>query len=99
MNKNRLFNLVVVVSLAALAALTISQAVATDQLVSAASDDKVAASSQISGPCTASGEEHALIHTAYDPKRGVWVTYMGDTPTGVDGGLIELLSNRSSCSK
>ena len=90
------FNLVVIVSLAVMAALTISQAVATNRLVSAASDDK---SSQTSDLCAAPGEERASIHTAYDPKRGAWVTYSGDVPTGVDGGLIELLSNRSFCSK
>lgn len=99
MKKNRLFSLVVIVSLAVMAALTISQAVATNRLVSAASDDKVAASSQTSGLCAAPGEESASVHTAYDPNRGAWVIYSGDIPTGVDGGLIELLSNRSSCSK
>jgi hypothetical protein len=39
------------------------------------------------------------LHTEYMPERETWVTYTEDGPTGVDGGLIHLLSAYRTCSK
>lgn len=37
------------------------------------------------------------IQTGYAAERGIWVTYSGQGPTGVDGGLMYLLSTYPTC--
>jgi hypothetical protein len=91
MNKNRFFSLLVIVTLAALAALTISQVAAVDRLVSA--------SSSAVNRCPAPEVNHASVHMVYVESLGRWMPYMDQGPTGVDGGLIQVLSDRRTCSQ
>lgn len=91
MNKNRFFNLVVIGALAVMAALTTSQAVAADRL---ASDN-----SSTSSLCSNPDVNHSSIHMVYVERLGRWMTYTNKGPTGVEGGLIQLLNDRRYCSK
>lgn len=95
MNKNRFYTLFVLLALAVTAALTFSQIAATEHLVSAASAEKTSANSLCSSPDV----DHSSIHTVFDAQRGAWVTYAGNAPTGMEGGLIQLLDDRRYCSK
>ena len=92
MNKNRFFNLVVIVALAVMAALTINQVAAANRLVSGESNLRTSYS------CSAPGAVHSPIRTEYEAGRGGWVISTDDGPTGVDGGLIQLLNDRRACS-
>jgi hypothetical protein len=95
MKKNRLFNFVVILALASMAALTISQVAATNRLVSAASNGGAAADEQ----CSALGVDRSSIHMVYVERVGAWMPYTQNGPTGVDGGLLQLLSERQACSQ
>jgi hypothetical protein len=95
MKENRLFNLVVILALAAMAALTISQAMATNRLVAAASNGGTAADEQ----CSALGVDRSSIHMVYVEQARTWLPYTKNAPTGVDGGLLQLLSERQACSQ
>jgi hypothetical protein len=99
MNKNRFLNFVVIAALVVLLALTTSQAAAADRLVTAGPDGKTASSNPPSGYCSAPGASGSAIHTAYDSKVGAWITRTEGGPTGVDGGLIQLLNDRRTCSQ
>ena len=90
MYTNRLFNLFVVIALVVIVALTVREAAATSSVIA---DD----GSQHS-ECASLPSRHS-IHTEYDAETGSWVTYSEDGPTGVDGGLIYLLSKYRTCSR
>lgn len=89
MNTHRLFNLFVAVALLALAVLTIQDAAATVSVIS-----HTTYVSQSSEEC-ASLPARSSIHTEY--VNGVWLPYSEDGPTGIDGGLIHLLSAYRTC--
>jgi hypothetical protein len=91
MNKNRFFNLAIIVVLIAMAALTVSQAMAASSLVSA--------DPSASDQCSAPGVNFSSVHMVYAESTGRWMPYTDNGPTGVDGGLIQLLSARRSCSQ
>jgi hypothetical protein len=100
MKKNRFFNLIVIVSLAVMAVLTISQMTAANRLVSAASNDRAESSEPVAEePCAASTTALPFIHMVYVERTGTWVPYTQDGPAGVDGGLIQLLNDRRTCSQ
>jgi hypothetical protein len=86
----RLFNVFVFVALLVVVGLTVREAAATAQLVSHAKSVE---------PACASLPSLHSIRTEYVPERGVWMTYTEDGPTGVDGGLIHLLSEYRACSR
>ncbi len=90
MFKNRLFNVVIGLSLVVIVVLTISQAVETTKIVSAAS-----------GPPDTSGCFSAMdrlsLTSEYVEEAGGWFLRTNKGSTGVEGGLLELLSNSRGC--
>jgi hypothetical protein len=90
MFSHRLFNIIVVIALLVVAGLTVREAAATTNVISQASSARTV--------CT-SMPPSSSIHTEYLPERGVWVTYSESGPTGVDGGLIQILSDLRACSQ
>ncbi len=92
MKSNRLFNLFVVIALIAVIALTVREAAATNY-ISSKPGSTGSATECVSLPSRDS------IHSEYVPERNAWVTYTEDGPTGVDGGLLYLLSAYPSCSR
>jgi hypothetical protein len=58
-----------------------------------------AASMSETSACTVPVIDQSSIHTVYDEELGITLTKSDSGPTGVDGGLIELLSNSRSCSQ
>lgn len=90
MFSHRFFNTIVAVALLVTIALTVREVAATSILVSQTSPTASVCDSLPS---------QSSVHTEYMPERGVWVIYTEDGPTGVDGGLIQLLSENLACSK
>lgn len=91
MIKNRLFNIFIIVALAVTVVLTISQAVETTKVVSAASVSPDAAG------CFSAMNRLSLT-SVYMKEIAGWFPRTNKGLTGVDGGLLELLSNNRSCS-
>jgi len=90
MLKDRLFNAFIGVALVVIVALTISQAVETTKVVSAASG-----SPDTSG-CF-SGIDRFSLTSVYVEEAGGWFPRTNKGLTGVDGGLLDLLSNSRGC--
>ena len=88
MFKNRLFSILVITALVVVTALTIQQALETTRVVSAAAS-----------VCTIPPVDRSSIRSAYMQEKGVWVSLSDNGPTGVDGGLLHLLSDYRTCSK
>ena len=89
MSRNRLFNLSIAIALFIVIVFTVRE-------VSATSD----VTSQTEGVLRC----HALpspysIHSEDDTPTGIFVVRTEDGPTGVDGGLMFLLSSYRSCSR
>ena len=97
MFKNRLFNISVIVALVVVTALTIQQALETTKLVSAAgiSGQQAANTSLCEAPVVA----RSSIHSVYVKEIGMWVSRTDSGPTGMEGGLIHLLSDYRICSQ
>ena len=93
MKTNRLFNLFIAVALVVIIALTIREAAATAGVVSQASS-----ASRSSVECASLPSRYS-IHSKYVEGLNAWVTYTDHGPTGVDGGLVELLSSYRTCSR
>ena len=92
MKKNRLFNAFLVATLALMVALTIQGTIATARVAYAAAP--------VAAPlCEFPTVERLSIHRVYVEQMKSWVTYTDGGPSGVDGGLIELLSGSQDCSK
>jgi hypothetical protein len=85
--RKRLFHLLIAISLAVTLALTIREAIATALITSRG--DAVTR-------CTDLPSRHS-IHT--EVRDGVSVLYSENGPTGVDGGLPELLTAYRTCSR
>lgn len=95
MNKNRFFNIFIVAALILMVALTILGAIETTKAAMAAG----AADQTLATPiCNKPAVERSSIRRVYVQQVDSWLTYTGGGPTGVDGGLIELLSNARICS-
>ena len=90
MFKNRLFNILVIAALAVVTALTLQQAVGTIQVVSATEDTSL---------CAMPAIDRSSIRSVYVKETGVWMSYSDSGPTGVDGGLLYLLSDEQTCSQ
>jgi hypothetical protein len=93
MSTNRLFNLLIVAALVAVVALTIWQSIETTKVVSAASQQN----SSSNTTCLSSTDRLSLT-SIYNKEASAWFPRTNQGPTGVDGGLLELLSNYRSCS-
>jgi hypothetical protein len=89
MLRNRLFNLLIAIALVIVVALTVREAFATTLITS----QPAAALECNSLP------SHLSIHTEVLKETGTRLTYTEDGPTGVDGGLIQLLANYRTCSR
>ena len=90
MFSHRLFNIIVAIALLVVIGLSVREAAATTDVIAQAGSAKTA--------CASLPSDYS-IRTEYVPERGVWVTYSEGGPTGVDGGLIQLLSDHRACSK
>jgi len=88
MLKHRLFNVLIAIALVIAVALTVREAVATTVITS--ETDFVA-------KCDSLPSRYS-IRTEYVKEADVWVVRSENGPTGVDGGLLALLSNNQSCS-
>ncbi|MEO8356274.1 MAG: hypothetical protein ABI621_10185 [Chloroflexota bacterium] len=94
MLKNRLFTILMIIVLVLVVGLTAREAFATADVVSKAN----AADEILLSKCAILPSQLSL-HTEYNSQRGMWVTYTGQGPSGVDGGLIDLLSAYPTCSR
>jgi hypothetical protein len=94
MSTSRLFNVLIAIVLVLVIALTVQEAAATASMMSEADSSKGIRTSEC-----ASLPSRYSIHTEYVEEIGIWVPYTEDGPTGVDGGLIYLLSNYRACSQ
>lgn len=96
MKKNRLFNVFVAAALVLMAALTIQGALETSRVALAAGiTDHVPAETL----CDLPAVERSSIHRVYVEQMDTWLTYTDAGPTGVDGGLMHLLSGSQACSQ
>jgi hypothetical protein len=91
MKYQRFFHLLITIALLAVIALTVSEAAATAHILS--QTESVSRSK-----CADLPSRHS-IRTEYSSQRGAWITVSEDGPTGVDGGLIQLLSDYRTCSR
>ncbi len=93
MFKNRLFNIFVAIALVMVVALTIREAAATAGIIFETDlATRAKAVECVNRPF------HYSIRTEYLKEADMWVVRWENRPTGVDGGLLELLSNNQSCS-
>lgn len=90
MFNRRLFNIFVVVALLVVIGLTVREVAATALLVSSSKSTEAI--------CASLPSRHS-IRTEYVQESGIWMTYSEDGPTGVDGGLIQLLSDYRDCAQ
>ena len=99
MKKNSLFNVLVVAALALMVALTIQGALQTAKVAMAAGASDQANLSAGAPLCDFPAIERESIHRVYIEQMNTWVTYTDSGPTGVDGGLIHLLSDTGTCAQ
>ena len=91
MSTQRLFSLFVAVALLVLTVLTIRDAAATVSVISDTAYVSQAADECASLPARSSIRGETI--------NGVWLPTSEDGPTGIDGGLIYLLSAYRACSR
>jgi hypothetical protein len=90
MFSRNLFNSIVAIALLAVIGFTVREAAATTAVISQANSAETVCSSL---PSLYS------IHSEYVQERSAWMTYTEEGPTGVDGGLIYLLSEKRTCTR
>jgi hypothetical protein len=88
MSKTRLFNVLVAVVLILVLALTVNEAFATAGSVSGSAQGA-------ESPACPALTRHPVARARYVKEMGGWLPYSENGPTGVDGGLIYILSNCS----
>jgi hypothetical protein len=93
MFKNRLFYVVIAITLGIVITLTIREAAAMAEIM-----PRTDSSKEANALTCASLPSHYSLHTEYVKELGRWMSYTEDGPTGVDGGLIYLLSSYRTCS-
>lgn len=89
MFKTRLINVLIFAALILALALTVQEAVATTALKSGA---------EAAVSCDSLPSRYS-IRSEYVREADMWILRTEDGPTGVDGGLIELLSGHRTCSR
>lgn len=92
MKIQRLFNLTMAMALMAAVLLTVREAAATADVLSQAG------SPSRSGVRCDDLPTRDSIRTEYVSERGAWVIVSEDGPTGLDGGLVQLMSDYRTCS-
>jgi hypothetical protein len=93
MLRNRLFNLIVTISLVMVVALTIREAAATTDIITEGNTTKGEMLK-----CTSLPSRYSL-RTEYVSEANMWIIRTEDGPTGVDGGFTDLLSDYRTCSR
>jgi hypothetical protein len=93
MKSHILFNLIIVAILLVVVGLTIREAAATTTVISQA-----AATSPSSAACASLPSRYSF-RSEYVQAMGSWVIVTEEGPTGLDGGLIQLLSDYRNCTK
>lgn len=93
MKNHRLFNLIVAVALLVVVGLTIREAAATTIVIAQADRP-----SQSSSQCASLPSRYS-IRSEYVQAMDNWVIVTEEGPTGLDGGLIQLMSDYRTCSK
>lgn len=94
MSRNRVFNSLIAVALVVTVALTAREAFATTDVASQAN----AAHGFTTSVCSIL-PSHLSVQTEYVSEKGMWVTHTAQGPSGVDGGLMALLSSYPTCSR
>ena len=94
MLRNRLFNVLIIIALVVVIAITAQEAAATASLMFETDPYKGTRSLA----CASLPSPYSL-HTVYVKQLGMWLPHTEDGPTGVDGGVIDLLSKYRACSK
>jgi hypothetical protein len=89
MFRNRLLNVSIAIVMALTFAFTVREAFATTALRS--EGNTVSTCSSL--------PSHSSIYTEYVPEADMWIVRTENGPTGIDGGLIELLSSYRTCSR
>ena len=89
MSTNRLFNVLIAIALVMVIALTVREALATS--ITTSQGDATTKCDSL--------PSHYSIHTETVKTTGTRLTYTEDGPTGVDGGLMYLLSAYQTCSQ
>jgi hypothetical protein len=90
MLRNRPFNIFIAIALVVVLTLTVREAFATASLV---------AKTDLATSECASLPSRYSIHTEFRKDTGMRLTYTEDGPTGVDGGLVYLMSAYRACSR
>jgi hypothetical protein len=90
MKTKRLLCIVAAVALLFVIGLTVRVAAATNALAGGKGSSVMTCASRPS---------RYSIHNKYTEEMGIWMTHTEDGPTGVDGGLVQLLSDYRTCSK
>ena len=99
MFKHHLFNILVIAALVVVTALTIQQGLETTKVVHAA-DIYGQHNHSLDTPfCPLPAVDFSSIRSVYAEQMSVWVSRTNSGPTGVDGGLIQLLSDHRACSQ
>jgi len=94
MSKNRFFHVFIAIALVVAMALTIRKAAATAGIIT---ETNSASETEIL-KCTSLPSRYSL-RAEYVKEANTWMFLTEDGPTGVDGGLIELMSNYRTCSR
>jgi hypothetical protein len=89
MFKNHLFNVLIAVVLVLTLAFTVREAFATSALRAEGSTVAI---------CDSLPSRDS-VHTEYVQAADMWIVRTENGPTGVDGGLIDLLSHFQTCSR
>ena len=89
MLRSRLFTLSIAIALVIVAAFTVREAVAITLIRS---------ESEIALKCQSLPSRYS-IYTEYVEEADIWIVQTEDGPTGVEGGLIYLLSSYRTCSR
>ena len=89
MFSNRLFKVFIAIALAITLAFTVREAFATTIL----------RSEGITVTACDSLPSQYSIHTEYVKEADMWIVRTENGPSGMDGGLIELMSNYRTCSR
>jgi hypothetical protein len=89
MFSNRLFKVFIAIALAITLTFTVREAFATSLL---------RAEGNAVTTCASLPSRYSF-HTEYVKEADMWIVRTENGPTGVDGGLIDLLSNYRTCSK
>lgn len=94
MAKNRFFNIFITIALVIVVALTVREASATTDIILGADSTKGTTTTK----CVSLPSRYSL-RTEYVKEADMWIFRTEDGPTGVDGGLIDLMSNYRTCSR